>query len=137
MTDPTGSRIDHLNIAVPNLKTAVAFYEPVLASIGITKMLQIPADHEQQLPAMTGFGWPDLKPYFWLVDSGTVGTNMHLAFSVDTREAVHTFYDAALTAGAISLHAPAVHPEYHPDYYGGFVRDPHGINLEGVCHHPV
>ncbi|WP_290513147.1 VOC family protein [Aeromicrobium sp.] len=127
MPDRSGSRIDHLNIAVPELETAVNFYEPVLAAIGITKMLEIPAQPDQDMPAMTGFGWPDSKPYFWLVDHGTVGTNMHLAFTVDTRDDVHTFYTAAL---ATSREAPAVHPEYHDDYYGGFVTDPHGIDLE-------
>jgi catechol 2,3-dioxygenase-like lactoylglutathione lyase family enzyme len=132
--DRSGSRIDHLNIAVPNLAAAAAFYEPVLASIGITKMLEIPEIPRQQ-PAMTGFGLADVKPYFWLIDQGTVGSNMHLAFTVDDRDQVTAFYDAALAAGATSRIAPAVHPEYHPDYYGGFVTDPHGINLEAVCHH--
>ena len=61
---------------------------------------------------------------------------MHLAFTVDTRAEVVTFYRAALAAGATSLQEPAVHPEYHDDYYGAFVLDPHGINLETVCHHP-
>lgn len=83
---------------------------------------------------MTGFGLAGVKPYFWLVDSGTVGTNMHLAFTVDTRDEAHTFYDAALAAGATSLHPPGVFTEYHDDYYGGFVTDPLGINLEAVCH---
>ncbi len=86
---------------------------------------------------MTGFGWPEVKPFFWLVDHGTVGTNMHLAFTVDRRGDVQTFYDAALAAGATVLLAPGVRPEYHADYYGGFVYDPHGINLEAVCHHPA
>ncbi|MGW4948248.1 VOC family protein [Actinoplanes sp. NPDC004185] len=132
----SGSRIDHLNLAVPDLAAAVAFYEPVLASIGITKMLQIPPNATPNQPtAMTGFGLADVKPYFWLIDGGTVGTNMHLAFTVDTREDVTTFYRAALAAGASSLLAPDVRPEYHADYYGGFVLDPHGINLEAVCHH--
>ncbi|WP_250033279.1 VOC family protein [Paractinoplanes maris] len=133
--DRAGSRIDHLNIAVPDLGAAVAFYEPVLASIGITKMLQIPPNATPNQPtAMTGFGLAGVKPYFWLIDGGTVGTNMHVAFTVDRREDVATFYDAALKAGATSLLEPAVHPEYHDDYYGGFVLDPHGINLEAVCH---
>jgi len=136
MPERAGSRIDHLNIAVPDLQAAVSFYEPTLACIGITKMLEIPADPATDFPAMTGFGLADAKPYFWLIDHGTVGTNMHLAFTVDTREDVTTFYTAALAAGAAPLDAPAVHPEYHDDYYGGFVRDPHGINLEAVCHHP-
>lgn len=135
--DRSGSRIDHLNVAVPDLAAAVAFYEPILASIGITKMLVIPADPATDFPAMTGFGLADVKPYFWLVDEGTVGSNMHLAFTVETREEVATFYAAALAAGAEPLIPPAVHPEYHDDYYGGFVRDPHGINLEAVCHHPA
>ncbi len=135
MPDRSGSRLDHLNIAVPDLAAAVAFYEPVLGSIDITKMLEIPALGDDQ-PAMTGFGLADVKPYFWLVDAGTVGSNMHVAFTVQTREAVETFYRAALDAGAASLHAPAVHTEYHPHYYGAFVTDPHGINLEAVCHHP-
>lgn len=134
--DRSGSRIDHLNVAVPDLAATVAFYEPVLASIGIVKMLEIPTLKEGTQPAMTGFGLGGVKPYFWLVDSGTVGTNMHLAFTVDTREQVHAFYDAALAAGAISLHPPGVWTEYHDDYYGGFVTDPLGINLEAVCHHP-
>jgi len=137
MTDRSGSRIDHLNIAVPDLAAAVRFYEPILASIGITKMLEIPADPPSDRPAMTGFGRAEVKPYFWLIDRGTVGTNMHLAFTVDTREEVHVFHEAALTAGATNREAPAVHPEYHVDYYGAFVDDPHGINLEAVCHHPA
>ncbi|GLY08680.1 VOC family protein [Actinoplanes sp. NBRC 101535] len=136
--DRSGSRIDHLNVAVPDLTRAVAFYEPVLAAIGITKMLEFPPNARPDQPtAMTGFGLADVKPYFWLIDGGTVGTNMHLAFTVDSRDAVTAFYQAALTAGATSLEAPAVHPEYHEAYYGAFVLDPHGINLEAVCHHPA
>lgn len=134
--DRAGSRIDHLNIAVPDLRTAVTFYEPTLASIGIAKMLEIPPDPTKDQPAMTGFGRANVKPYFWLIDQGSVGTNMHLAFTVDSREEVDIFYQAALRAGATSLRAPAMHTQYHPDYFGGFVQDPHGINLEAVCHRP-
>ncbi len=107
----------------------------MLAAIGITKMLEFPPNARPNQPtAMTGFGLAQVKPYFWLIDGGTVGTNMHLAFTVDTRDDVDTFHRAALEAGATSLLAPAVHPEYHDDYYGAFVLDPHGINLEAVCH---
>ncbi|WP_285598917.1 VOC family protein [Kineosporia sp. NBRC 101731] len=134
MTDRSGSRIDHLNIAVPDLVAAVGFYDPVLASIGITRMLDIPPDYEPGMPAMVGFGLAGVKPYFWLVDNGTVGTNMHLAFTVDTHDEVRAFYDTALAAGATELLTPAFHPEYHEDYFGGFVTDPYGINLEAVCH---
>lgn len=136
--DRAGSRIDHLNIAVPDLRFAVDFYEPTLASIGIAKMLEIPPDLTPNQPdAMTGFGLAGVKPYFWLIDHGWVGSNMHLAFTVDRRTEVDTFVAAALAAGATLLQEPAVHPEYHSDYYGGFVLDPHGINLEAVCHGPA
>ncbi|WP_156756941.1 VOC family protein [Actinokineospora pegani] len=128
----TGSRIDHLNIAVPDLSAAVAFYQPVLAAIGIGTTMTVPTS--EKLPAMHGFGW-EHKPYFWLVDGGQVGTNMHLAFTVETHEAVRAFYDTAIEHGATSLHAPGDHPLYHEKYHGAFVTDPHGINLEAVCHH--
>lgn len=59
---------------------------------------------------------------------------MHVAFTVDTHDAVHAFHDAALAAGATSEHAPAIHPEHHDDYHGAFVTDPHGISLEAACH---
>ncbi|MBC7373507.1 MAG: VOC family protein [Frankiales bacterium] len=135
MTDRSGSQIDHLNIAVPDLAAAVEFYRPTLSSIGIVTILQIPADFRPGLPAMVGFGWAETKPFFWLIDRGTVGTNMHVAFTVDTRAQVRAFHETALAAGAEEREAPAVHPEYHADYFGGFVNDPHGINLEAVCHH--
>ncbi|SDW69446.1 Catechol 2,3-dioxygenase [Amycolatopsis xylanica] len=132
--DRSGSRIDHLNIAVPDLGAAAGFYEPVLASIGIVKMLEIPAGLTEGQLAMVGFGWPERKPYFWLLERGSVGTGMHLAFTVDDRAAVEAFYRAALAAGAVPEHAPAVHAEYHEDYFGAFVTDPLGISLEAVCH---
>lgn len=137
MSDTTstyaGSRIDHLNIAVPDLDRSIAFYSRVLGVIGIETKLHIPA--RPDLPAMHGFG-VGRKPFFWLIAGGTAGTNTHLAFTVDSRDLVHRFHDTALAAGATPLHAPAVRAEYHPDYYGGFVLDPDGINLEAVCHEP-
>lgn len=133
MPDRTGSQIDHLNLAVPDLARSVAFYTPVLATLGIGTVLTIP--ERPDLPAMHGFGWVERKPFFWLIAGGTVGSNMHLAFTADDRAAVEAFHAAALAAGATELHAPGVWEEYHPDYYGGFVLDPDGINLEAVCHH--
>ena len=135
MPDRSGSQIDHLNLAVPDLTRARAFYDPLLAALGIHVLLDIPATATDD--AMTGYGWPDLKPFLWLVDNGTVGTHIHLAFTADTREQVHAFYDTAIDLGAQLLHPPATHPEYHEHYYGAFVLDPHGINLEAVCHHPA
>lgn len=136
MPDFTGSRIDHLNIAVPDLDRSVAFYEPVLATLGIDRLLEVPADpHADQLP-MVAFGVHP-KPFFWLVADGRVGSGMHLAFTAPDRASVQTFYDAALRHGARGKLAPAVHPEYQDDYYGAFVLDPDGVDLEAVCHRAV
>ncbi len=135
MTDRSGSQIDHLNVAVPDLATAVAFYRPTLDSIGIVTILEIPADYTPGIPAMHGFGWPETKPFF----SGRPGHRRHQhAPRLHRRHPRRgaRVYQAALAAGAKDRDAPAVHGEYHPDYYGGFVTDPHGINLEAVCHHP-
>lgn len=133
MPDYTGSLIDHLNIAVPDLATSLAFYEPVLATLDIVKLLEVPADPAADQLEMHGFGQHP-KPFFWLVAAGRVGDNMHLAFTAKDRDAVRAFYDAALAHGGRSVLEPAVHPEYQPDYYGAFVLDPDGINVEAVCH---
>ena len=134
MPDYTGSLIDHLNIAVPDLERSLAFYTPCLAELGIVELLAFPAGATSpDQPEMHGFGRAP-KPFFWLIADGTAGSNMHLAFTVPTREDVTVFYRAALDAGAGPLQAPAIHPEYHADYFGAFVLDPHGINLEAVCH---
>lgn len=133
MPEYTGSLIDHLNLAVPDLDRAVGFYTPVLATLGIATLLEVPADPAADQMRMHGFGrFP--KPFFWLREQGRVGTGMHLAFTAPDRAAVDAFYDAALAAGATSEVPPAVHPEYQPDYYGAFVTDPDGVSLEAVCH---
>lgn len=135
MTDYTGSSIDHLNITVTDLNVSRTFYDAVLPIVGVEKLLDIPADEDR--PAMVGYGQHP-KPYFWLVDGEVTDPNLHVAFTVDTRESVDVFYAAAITAGATPRDEPAVHPEYHPDYYGAFVNDPDGTNLEAVCHqHPT
>ncbi len=65
-----------------------------------------------------------------------MGENTHIAFTVEDRAAVHTFHDAALQAGGQDNGAPGVRTMYHPTYYGAFVLDPDGINVEAVCHGP-
>ena len=84
-----------------------------------------------------GYGTPE-KPDFWLgvFDSGDGFRESHIAFEATDRAAVRAFFDAAVAAGAEVLHDPRVWPEYHPNYYGAFVRDPDGNNVEAVCHLP-
>ncbi|MGO2862000.1 MAG: VOC family protein [Brevibacterium sp.] len=131
MTSYTGSTIDHLNITATDIAASRAFYDAVLPVVGVEKLLDFPEAEDR--PAMIGYG-RDPKPFLWLVDGRTTDPNLHLAFTVDNRADVDAFYTAALAAGAVSRHAPAVHPEYHSDYYGAFVTDPDGTNLEAVCH---
>ena len=88
-------------------------------------------------PAVIGFGVAP-KPEFWLGphDSGDGFRESHIAFVAPNRAAVDAFFAAAVETGAEVLHEPRVWPEYHPGYYGAFVRDPDGNNVEAVCHVP-
>lgn len=133
----SGSRIDHLNLPVVDLARSVAFYEAALAPLGITTLLSVPADPAGGQKAMHAFGvFP--KPFFWLLQGGAgpYDADTHVAFTADDRAAVDEFYEAAVAAGGRSLAAPAVRAEYQPDYYGAFVSDLDGVNLEAVCHEP-
>lgn len=137
MTSPdrTGSQIDHLNFGVSDLQASAEFYRGALAPLGITEIMRVPPGAEQL--AMIAFGWAHVKPFFWIVDApgSQVGPHTHLAFSAPDRATVDAFHDAALTAGATELRPPGLQPEYHATYYGSFVRDLNGIDLEAVCHH--
>ena len=84
-----------------------------------------------------GYGLPP-RPEFWIGphSTGTGFRESHLAFTAPSRAAVRAFFDAAVATGAEVLHEPRICPEYHANYYGAFVRDPDGNNVEAVCHAP-
>lgn len=119
----------HVSIQCADLEASAAFYDAVLATIGGERILE--------RGDAIGYGAPPM-PDFWIgmQRTGNGFRESHIAFSAPDRAAVRAFFDAAVTAGAEVLHAPRVWPEYHPDYYGAFVRDPDGNNVEAVCHHP-
>lgn len=136
--DRTGSQIDHLNFGVADLAASAVFYGAALAPLGITEIMRVPHLPEANQLAMIAFGWAEVKPFFWIVDAGpdtAIGPHTHLAFTAADRAAVDAFHIAALAAGAIELRPPGMQPEYHASYYGSFVRDLNGIDLEAVCHH--
>ncbi|MEV4202023.1 VOC family protein [Micromonospora globbae] len=120
--------IDHLSIQVRDMAASAAFYDAVLAPLGGRRMLEF--------PNVIGYGRE--RPEFWIGPTETPGAarEAHLAFTADSRAAVRAFRDAAVTAGAEVLHEPRVWPEYHATYFGAFVRDPDGNNVEAVCHAP-
>jgi len=122
--------IDHLSIQCADVAASAAFYDAVLAPLGGRRVME-------GGPAI-GFGIPP-RPTFWLGPraTGEGFRECHIAFVAPDRAAVTSFFDAATAAGAEVLHAPRVWPEYHPSYFGAFVRDPDGNNVEAVCHTPA
>jgi catechol 2,3-dioxygenase-like lactoylglutathione lyase family enzyme len=119
--------LDHLSIQCADPTASKAFYETVLATIGGTAIMSF--------GPVTGFGrdFPD----FWIGpigDAGAAHKDVHICFTAASRAEVDAFVDAARGLGTEVLHEPREWPEYHATYYGGFVRDPDGNNVEAVCH---
>ena len=125
--------IDHVGFAVADAERSRRFYEQALAPLGITLIMSVSPEQTEAGGTAHGFG-SDGKPYFWIGDNERVGEGTHVAFGAKTRADVDAFYKAALAAGGTDNGAPGVRPHYHPNYYGAFVRDPDGINVEAVCH---
>jgi catechol 2,3-dioxygenase-like lactoylglutathione lyase family enzyme len=121
--------LDHLSIQCADVAASAAFYDTVLAPLGGQRLMDF--------GAVVGFGVSP-KPDFWLgpLSTGEGFRESHIAFAAPDRAAVDRFFAAAVGAGATVLHEPRVWPEYHPHYYGAFVRDPDGHNVEAVCHRP-
>jgi catechol 2,3-dioxygenase-like lactoylglutathione lyase family enzyme len=120
--------LDHLGIQCADVAASAAFYDAVLAPLGATRIMDF--------GVAIGFGVPP-KPDFWLSTSTGKGfRESHIAFTANDRATVRAFFDAAVSIGAEVLHEPRLWPEYHPNYYGAFVRDPDGNNVEAVCHAP-
>lgn len=121
--------LDHLSIQCADFVSSAAFYDAVLATVGGSRVME----YGQAI----GYGVPP-KPDFWIgaQQTGEGFRESHIAFSAPDRAAVDAFMAAAVAAGAEVLHEARLWPEYHPSYYGGFVRDPDGNNVEAVCHLP-
>lgn len=119
--------IDHIGLAVSDPEKSKAFYSRCLAPLGIKLVMDV--------QGWSGFGRND-KPDFWFGAHGTVQHPMHIAFRADNRQQVDAFYEAALAAGGRDNGPPGIREIYHPNYYGAFVFDPDGHNIEAVCHKP-
>jgi len=122
--------IDHIGIPVRDFAKSKTFYLSALAPLGIGIVMEVDTEDG---PAL-GMGAKG-KPFFWL-SRAPVGKALHLAFVAQSRTEVDAFHAAALHAGATDNGPPGVRAHYHPDYYGAFVIDPNGVNLEAVCHKP-
>ena len=127
--------IDHLTIHVTDYKASRDFYLRALAPLGYALVTEFPRERTPAgAPRYCGLGVAG-KPDFWLRESNTGTTAMHLAFAAKSRDLVDEFYRAALAHGSKPNGDPGLRPEYHPNYYGAFVIDLNGHNLEAVCCH--
>ncbi|NUA27428.1 VOC family protein [Cupriavidus basilensis] len=126
--------IDHTGVVVSDFAKSRAFYTAALAALGFIKNMELPASVTGHTD-VAGFGPPE-KPEFWISNGMPNQPPLHIAFRADSRSQVDAYYKAALAAGGRDNGAPGLRPHYHPDYYGAFVLDPDGHNIEAVCHAP-
>jgi catechol 2,3-dioxygenase-like lactoylglutathione lyase family enzyme len=121
--------LDHLGLQCADLAASAAFYDAVLAPLGGRRVMDF--------GVAIGYGAPP-RADFWISaqSTGDGFRESHVAFTAPDREAVRAFFAVAVAAGAAVLHEPRLWPEYHEGYYGAFVRDPDGNNVEAVCHRP-
>lgn len=132
--------LDHISIRVADYELSKKFYEAALAPLGYTLAMETGSG--------AGFGRAFI-PDFWIKQgepvsfgvqaespelTGCGGPAVHVGFASDDRRTVDAFYRAALAAGARDNGAPGIRSNYHPNYYGAFVLDPDGYNIEAVCH---
>lgn len=126
--------IDHTGLNMSNPETSKKFYDRALAPLGYTMLTEIPKEHTGGI-AVFGYGVAP-KPDFWLAEGKANEPRIHIAFRADSREQVDEFYRAAIAAGGRDNGPPGPRPHYHANYYGAFVLDPDGHNIEAVCHTP-
>ena len=121
--------LDHVSIQCSDLDASKRFYDAVLGALGGRRVMDF--------GGAVGYGRE--FPSFWVGphQTGEGFRESHLAFTAPDRAAVDAFFRAAVDSGAAVLHEPRLWPEYHPNYYGAFVRDPDGNNVEACCHQPA
>lgn len=123
--------LDHISLGVADFDRSTAFYDRALAPLGLARLYTVPAELTGGI-ASTGYGAS--RPFFWIAGPKASPGGAHIAFRAETRAQVDAFHVAALAAGGRDNGPPGLRPHYHPDYYGAFVIDPDGYNIEAVCH---
>jgi catechol 2,3-dioxygenase-like lactoylglutathione lyase family enzyme len=118
--------LDHVTIGVTDVERSMSFYDQALGPLGILRL-------HTEAKTFAGYG-SDGKAYFWIGLKAMPQTGAHIAFATPHRSVVEAFHAAALKAGGKDNGSPGLRPQYHPNYYGAFVLDPDGHNIEAVCH---
>jgi catechol 2,3-dioxygenase-like lactoylglutathione lyase family enzyme len=128
--------IDHIGFPVSDYAKSKAFYTKALAPLGYSLVMEVGADVTESHAPAAGFGAGG-KPDFWIGGEGGLEKPLHVAILAKDRTSVEAFHRAALAAGGKDNGAPGLRPHYHANYYGAFVLDPDGHNIEAVCHAPA
>ena len=123
--------IDHIGFSVSDYARAKAFYQQALAPLGYVLVKEVQQDENDASAA--GFG-VNGKPDFWIGGEGGLNKPVHIAIAARDRASVDAFYQAAIAAGGKDNGPPGIRARYHPNYYGAFVLDADGNNIEAVCH---
>jgi len=126
--------LDHIGFAVADLDRSRSFFAAALAPLAITPLAEVTAEQTGR-DAHVGFG-SNGKAFFWIGNGRSPAGTTHVAFVARSRAEVDAFYRAALGAGGKDNGSPGLRPHYHANYYGAFVIDPDGNNVEAVCHLP-
>jgi catechol 2,3-dioxygenase-like lactoylglutathione lyase family enzyme len=126
--------LDHIGIPIADYARSKAFYEKALVPLGYSLVMEVPQTGNGERAAGFGAGG---KPDFWIGSEGGLNRAVHIALLAKDRATVDAFYRAALAAGGKDNGAPGPRPHYHANYYGAFVFDPDGHNIEAVCHAPA
>ena len=124
--------LDHVGLTVLDFARSRAFYVAALAPLGYAPVMDVTKEETGGYEG-TGFG-TDGKPSFWVSEREPYTIGAHIAFAVDDRATVDAFHEAALDAGGIDNGESGVREHYHPNYYGAFIHDLDGNNVEAVCH---
>lgn len=125
--------LHHVSVGVADVERAAKFYDAVLGALGYNRVMEF-------LPYAVAYG--DDNPSFWLglpynQETPSAGNGVHISFMAPSREAIEAFYSAAIELGATDEGAPGARPDYGPEYFGAFVRDPDGNKIEATLHaHP-
>lgn len=128
--------LDHIGLSVANYPKAKAFYDAVMPTIGASCVMAVTAEETGGTYEGAGYGLHG-KPSFWIGTGGRTKGSLHIAFVAESRAAVDAFYAAAIAAGGTDNGPPGIRAHYHPNYYGAFVFDLDGHNIEAVCHKPA
>ena len=125
--------LDHITFGVTDFARSTEFYTRAFAPLGVTRLYDVPPEYSG---GVRSCGYGDSRPWFWIAEQDATRGKLHIALTAKSRAIVDAFYAEAIAAGGRDNGAPGLRPHYHENYYGAFILDPDGHNIEAVCHLP-